>query len=291
MNWRSRFSDLELGIAERLFCHRNRHYLALDVVIFALAPVLAFWARAESWEAVLVSGRPLLVYVAIAETVRLLTFFRLGLYSRYWRYAGVRDLGEVVLAVLLSTALIALGFFGLLRPRGGGPGELPVLLPFLNGMLVLLMVGGARSSARLADELTRRPADRPAPGCAPAKSWRRNCSARTNPTARRASPRFWPWAEQTPAQSPESWTLKCRRLSPRRAGEIWPRSPTCSNKSCPNLNHSPAMGQGDTPIDPRLRGSLKDDCMRSVLAPVLPGALAEPLRPVARRIEPTPTRL
>ena len=155
------------GFAQHFVTLRNRHFVALDLLIFCATPVLAVWLRTEGidnlsgWDFVLRFADALALYALVAAMLRLAVFVPFGLYARYWRYASIDELGQIVLAVTTSTFLVVLVFFGILRPFtvstfGWGPGDLPRTLPFIDGILVLLAVGGVRYSVRLAERMRQR---------------------------------------------------------------------------------------------------------------------------------------
>ena len=84
---------------------RNRYILAADTAAIALSVVGAFvlrldWFFAQSPEHTL----PFLFCLAAAIVVKPPVFYGFGLYRRYWRYAGVRDLLLVVLAESAASA-------------------------------------------------------------------------------------------------------------------------------------------------------------------------------------------
>ena len=76
--------------------------------------------------------------------LQMLIFWRFGLYRGIWRYASTADLRRIVLAVMLSAAVIPLLFwmlrFGMVIPRS-------VLV--INPLLLMLMMGGSRFVYRL----------------------------------------------------------------------------------------------------------------------------------------------
>ncbi len=99
----------------------------------------------------------LLLYIAVALTIRLLVFYGAGLYSRYWRYASIDEMTLILAVVLISTVVILVVFFGVRIPALGicdaleSACGLPRSVPFINAMLVVLAVGATRFSVRSAD--------------------------------------------------------------------------------------------------------------------------------------------
>lgn len=135
---------------------RNRHLLAIDLVFFFLTPLLALWLRLDDSDSVMRYLTALAAYALIAAVIRLALFLRSGLYSRYWLYASIDELAQIVATNIGATLLIILVFFGMLRPFGIISPALPRSIPFLDGLLVLAFVGGIRYSIRLAERLNER---------------------------------------------------------------------------------------------------------------------------------------
>ena len=150
----------------RRYLHlRNRYFLLMDLIILTLAPALALWLRLDGVDAVVKLWQPLLVYTILAGAVRLGIFYGFDLYGRYWRYASVGELAQVILAVVLSS-LVVIGLFFVaqaLGDRGFGltVDRLARSLPFIDSLLVMLLVGGNRFTVRLADLAVRQRADGP----------------------------------------------------------------------------------------------------------------------------------
>src|SRR5262249_31657983 len=98
-------------------------------------------------------ARSLAVCTVVFLVVKLVVFYRGGLYSRFWRYAGLDELTRItflgVVAMLCQTAIFLL----LLQPNGWVGRDFPRSIPVVEGLLALLVVGGMRysvpASARL----------------------------------------------------------------------------------------------------------------------------------------------
>lgn len=141
---------------------RNRHFFILDLVLLSVTPALALVLRVDtaSWVA---SYPPALIrYTLLAVAVKLIVFFLFGLYRRYWRYASVDELVSIILAVGSSTLIVAGLFFGagILGLDAGR--SLPRSVPFIDGLLTLVVIGGTRFSVRIVAHHRRRreqPAD------------------------------------------------------------------------------------------------------------------------------------
>lgn len=146
---------------------RNRHFFMLDLLIFCAAPAMAIWLRTDGQDNLnglvyvyqFLSG--LALYTLVAIGVRWAVFIPFGLYARYWRYASIDELSQIVMAVVVSTVLIILIFFGFLRPfafqaLGFTRSDVPRTLPFIDAILVLVLVGGLRYSVRWLERVRQR---------------------------------------------------------------------------------------------------------------------------------------
>ncbi len=135
---------------------RNRHFLLLDGLILCFTPSLALMLRVEGSQALETYGPGLAIYTIVALIIRLPIFYVLGLYARYWRYASVDEMIQIVTAGLVSTMLIVAVFFGVRIPALGicdalEPAcTLPRSIPFIDALLVVLAVGATRFSVRAA---------------------------------------------------------------------------------------------------------------------------------------------
>ncbi|MCB9103922.1 MAG: polysaccharide biosynthesis protein [Anaerolineales bacterium] len=123
---------------------RNRHFFMLDVAALLLTPAAALVLRLEQgvWNGQF--GRALLFYTAVSLVLKLLLFYRAGLYRRYWRYASVGDLIPIGVAVTLATLLLTITFGAAqssLTPLGLA---VPRTLPILDGLLTVAVITGFR---------------------------------------------------------------------------------------------------------------------------------------------------
>jgi FlaA1/EpsC-like NDP-sugar epimerase len=148
-------------LINRLLALRNRHFLGLDLLLLVCSPWLAFAIRTDGlssqpagWDLLPYFTFGLITYTAVALVVRLVIFYWFGLYRRYWRYASIEELDQIAWAVFLSTAiLVTLVLFSrlpLVAATGFPLWNFPRSVVLIDGLLVLLLVGGVRFSVRLA---------------------------------------------------------------------------------------------------------------------------------------------
>ncbi len=129
---------------------RNRYLLAIDYVLLGVAAWLAFLARFEgaAWpEGVAALCR---AYVLLAVPAKLAVLWRVGVYARLWRYAGIRDL-EVLAGGIVGAAAAAAAVGLLVCPLVAGA-RVPVSVLALDA----LIAGAALAVTRLLVRIVRR---------------------------------------------------------------------------------------------------------------------------------------
>ncbi|MBP7997656.1 MAG: polysaccharide biosynthesis protein [Chloroflexi bacterium] len=130
---------------------RNRHLLFLDLFFLSFTPAIALLLRVDTpfiWTHLFYN---LFFYTLIAMFLRVLIHTFFGLYGRYWRYASAEDVTQITLAVTVSSMLVIAFFFLTNVLVGGEEAILPRSVPFIDSLLVLIVVGGTRFSVRLAN--------------------------------------------------------------------------------------------------------------------------------------------
>jgi FlaA1/EpsC-like NDP-sugar epimerase len=129
---------------------RNRHFLLLDMIALCLLPTLALALRLDGFASLGDYRAAIVVYTLFGLAVRLPLFLFMGLYRCYWRYASIAELATIVGAVVASSIImIAPVILEPFLPALGAPWlGLPRSVPFIEGMLVLLTVGGVRFLVR-----------------------------------------------------------------------------------------------------------------------------------------------
>jgi FlaA1/EpsC-like NDP-sugar epimerase len=133
---------------------RGRHLLVLDVLLAAIATLMAIQLRRDGplTPAVLAAIGPV---VLLPSVIRPLVNIRAGLYRRLWRHASVRELGQVLTAIGVGSAASILAAVVLTVVLG-----LPVTLPasfwILEFGLSLGLVGGLRFAIRAGSEIGTR---------------------------------------------------------------------------------------------------------------------------------------
>ncbi|MEM7128354.1 MAG: nucleoside-diphosphate sugar epimerase/dehydratase [Chloroflexota bacterium] len=129
---------------------RNRHFLAVDFLIVCLTPALAIALRVEQLDSLVRFIEPLLAYTLFSVLIRISIFYFSDLYRRYWRFASLDELILIGKASLFSTVVALLAAF-LINNTLPVQQDLPRSIPIIDGLLVLLLVGGFRFSVRMAE--------------------------------------------------------------------------------------------------------------------------------------------
>ena len=129
---------------------RNRHFLMLDTIIFAITPLFALCLRLDSSVGFVLSierfQASLLLITVLFTVLKLAVSLSFGLYRHYWRYAGVDELIKIASLMAATIILQTLLFAGL---QSLSIITLPRSLPAIDGLLTLLLVGGSRFGMRV----------------------------------------------------------------------------------------------------------------------------------------------
>jgi FlaA1/EpsC-like NDP-sugar epimerase len=126
---------------------RNRHFFLIDLFLLSLTPSIALSLRLQlPWDDRLL--QPLLVYTGISLVIKLGFFLLMGIYRQFWRYASIGSLLTIVWGVGASS-VITIGMVYAMFGFGILSGPFPRSVPFIDGMLTLIVVGGTRLSLRV----------------------------------------------------------------------------------------------------------------------------------------------
>jgi FlaA1/EpsC-like NDP-sugar epimerase len=133
---------------------RNRHFFLLDLILLSTTALLAFVLRLDAGG--MQDYLPAIgLFLALSVPVKLLVLVMLGLYGRFWRFASVDEMVLIAVATGISELAVAALIFGLVLPL-----ELvksfPRSIPFIDGLLTLLAIGGPRFAFRLVEQKRRR---------------------------------------------------------------------------------------------------------------------------------------
>ena len=136
---------------------RNRHLLIIDLIFWAIAPTLALFIRIDKPMELGRYTAALLLFTFLVLAIRPLTFWFMGVYRHYWRYASINELELIALAVFFSSLLLItahyLTFMAIFLVMGKLPfTTLPRSIPFLEALLTLVVAGGVRLLPRIVQQ-------------------------------------------------------------------------------------------------------------------------------------------
>ncbi|NJN82323.1 MAG: polysaccharide biosynthesis protein [Caldilineaceae bacterium] len=140
----------------RMMGLRNRHFFIVDVLILCVTPAFALVLRTDRVVSIERYMPALVVYTLLALLIRLAVFYEMDMYKRFWRYASVEELQQIITAVLVSSGCIVILFFisrwivdwnSGLRPYV----FLPRSVPLIDTLLVAGAIAASRLSIRMAD--------------------------------------------------------------------------------------------------------------------------------------------
>lgn len=117
----------------------------IDICLWSIAAPLALFARVDvrSLEYV----QPIAVYTVASLLVKIPLVYSLRLHHQRWRIISIRDLDALLRAIGIGTIILFVVFF-LEFPLVG----LPRSIPLIEGVIAVVMLGGARLTNRLFHE-------------------------------------------------------------------------------------------------------------------------------------------
>lgn len=143
-------------IFKKLTGLRNRHFLIIDTLVLAAMPVLALFIGLNNSFAIAPYLQELALVTLMFVAVKLTVFYTFGFYRRYWRYAGIDELGYIgmliCVALVLETVLLQPVYYLVGLPAIG----LPRSLLLLDALLSFIIIGCIRFSIPAIERLQER---------------------------------------------------------------------------------------------------------------------------------------
>ncbi len=134
-----------LPVATRL---RNRYLFGSDAILFASSTVLAFALRFEGFEWGAAQNHAALLFLLTALPLKLAIFWRVGIYRRLWRYAGIIDI-ERLMSAAAASGLVGLLLGAWLLPATGlTVMRVPLSVLFIDGLLTAVFAALPRFAVR-----------------------------------------------------------------------------------------------------------------------------------------------
>ncbi|WP_414621929.1 polysaccharide biosynthesis protein [Calothrix sp. CCY 0018] len=130
---------------------RNRHLLIFDIIVFAITPLLALILRLDGNLALQTYIPDLVTATLLFLAVKIGVFYSFGFYRRYWRYAGVEELTYVAMLIVAAVVMQTLLFDVVDFTVPWAVDRLPQSLPYIDGLLSCIFIGGLRFSIRVVE--------------------------------------------------------------------------------------------------------------------------------------------
>ncbi|MDZ7959741.1 MAG: nucleoside-diphosphate sugar epimerase/dehydratase [Aulosira sp. DedQUE10] len=137
---------------------KNKHLLVCDIGLFAITPLLALILRLDGVLSLNAYVTQLGIATILFLAVKLTLFWSLGFYRRYWRYASIEELTYIAMLVLTAVVIQSLLFDVVQHIPHFAIEKLPQSLPFLDGLLSFIFVGGLRFSVRAIEKTSQKQA-------------------------------------------------------------------------------------------------------------------------------------
>jgi len=131
---------------------RNRHWFICDITVFAMTPLLALGLRLDGKLNLQQDIFQLGIATILFLVVKLIIFWGVGFYRRYWKYASIEE-GIYIVTLMMGVVVIQTTLFNLLEMLLG---ELPQSLPILEGILSCIFVILLRFSVRVVERISHR---------------------------------------------------------------------------------------------------------------------------------------
>lgn len=140
-------------LLSKLLKLRNRHLLILDVVFFAITPLLALILRLDGDLALQSYISDLVTATLLFLIVKIGVLYSFGFYRRYWRYASVEELTYVAMLIVAAVVIQTLLFDIVNFTSPWTVDRLPRSLPFIDGLLSIILIGALRFSVRVVERV------------------------------------------------------------------------------------------------------------------------------------------
>jgi FlaA1/EpsC-like NDP-sugar epimerase len=134
--------------SEKLLHLRNRDLLVCDLLLFTITPFLALTIRLDGTFYLQTYIAELGIVTILFLAIKLILFWSLGFYKRYWRYASIEELIYIGMLVLAGVVIQLIAFDAFDNLPYFTISKLPHSLPFIDGLLSFIFIGGLRFSVR-----------------------------------------------------------------------------------------------------------------------------------------------
>ncbi|NJM21230.1 MAG: polysaccharide biosynthesis protein [Richelia sp. RM2_1_2] len=140
-------------LLSKLLKLRNRHLLIFDLIVFAITPLLALILRLDGDLALQSYISDLVKATLLFLIVKIGVLYSFGFYRRYWRYASVEELTYVAMLIVAAVVIQTLLFDVVNFTLPSTVDRLPRSLPFIDGLLSIILIGALRFSVRVVERI------------------------------------------------------------------------------------------------------------------------------------------
>ncbi|MEG4078369.1 MULTISPECIES: polysaccharide biosynthesis protein [unclassified Microcoleus] len=135
---------------------RTRHFLIIDAICLAIAPLLALAIRLDDTLTLAPYLHSLALVTVLFVAVKLAVFYAGGLYKRYWQYAGREEMIQIAMLIGISLA-VEIILFQQLYHLNNSWRALPRSLPLLDAIISFLLVAVIRFSIPALERWNQKP--------------------------------------------------------------------------------------------------------------------------------------
>ena len=134
---------------------RNRHFFFFDIFLVIISPFIALFVRYDGYLNFFSNINGILIYIVIFSLIKLAIFSVFGLYRRYWAHASIDDLAQILFTGI-TVVLFQVFVFHIVKIFSSDLRQLPNALPYLDGVVAMMLVSLLRFSVRLFERASHR---------------------------------------------------------------------------------------------------------------------------------------
>jgi FlaA1/EpsC-like NDP-sugar epimerase len=135
---------------------RNRHFFFLDLIIVMLSPMFALFLRLEGTLPNTYFNIDLVLLTILLGFIKILIFYYVGLYNRFWISASIDELARIITAGILTLLIETFVIYISRIFEFGVTSNFPLSLPALDSVITLTLVSLSRFSLRFIETLNNR---------------------------------------------------------------------------------------------------------------------------------------
>ncbi|MEG4111987.1 MULTISPECIES: polysaccharide biosynthesis protein [unclassified Microcoleus] len=136
---------------------RTRHFLIIDAICLAIAPLFALAIRLDDTLTLAPYLNSLALVTVLFVAVKLAVFYAGGFYKRYWQYAGLEEMAQITMLIGISLAGEIILFQELYQLNNSPIANLPRSLPLLDAIISFLLVAAIRFSIPALERWNQKP--------------------------------------------------------------------------------------------------------------------------------------